>query len=124
MVEQASSLTSRILGVQFRGATSLRIRVCGWSQDRLVFRSGESHTEFLVSNSQLFPIYRHHQGCEKLVDPCLILQDGRSKCQQREVIEIGCHVTVRDGTVRRKVVEEGGLDDRFLWDPRPLLMGK
>ena len=91
------------------------IRTCGRSQDWWVSdRSKQSHVGFLGSNGQLFPICPTHQGCacrlalfRKLVGPFLSPHDGGSKAQQRKVVSVRCHVKVRDGKVRNKVVKKG-----------------
>ena len=43
------------------------------------------------------------------------------KRQQRLVISVRCHVSVKDGTMRHKAVKEGWTDNGSLWEPCPHL---
>ena len=88
------------------------------------FQGEQSHTGFLESNGHLFPVCPPHQSCADLLSACLSLHDAGSKGEQSEVVSIGRHVRVGNGTVRHKVVKDGWGDDGSLWNPRTHLTGR
>ena len=52
------------------------------------------------------------------------LHDAGSRGQQCEVVCVGRHVLISNGTIWHKSVKEGREDNRFLWDPCPHLAGR